>query len=121
MDGQYNHPPNQAVRGGYYYLVKHRCRFGIRGRDSRRSYTGRGLLQSRDRLSPGALMRRPSLLAVAALLSAAVPAFAGTTYVKAGRLLDVESGRLLPDQAIVIEDARITAIGPIAATPVPAE
>jgi imidazolonepropionase-like amidohydrolase len=65
-------------------------------------------------------MRRLSLLAVAALLSTAVPALAATTYVKAGRLLDVESGRLLADQAIVIEDTRITAIGPLASTPVPA-
>ena len=59
-------------------------------------------------------MRRLSLLAIAALLSTAVPALAATTYVKAGRLLDVESGRLLADQAIVIEDTRITAIGPAA-------
>ena len=50
----------------------------------------------------------PSLRLLAVLLSlAASPAFAATSYVKAGRLLDVESGRLLADQAIVIEDARI--------------
>ena len=61
------------------------------------------------------------LCVLAAVLSVAcAPAFAATTYIKAGRLLDVESGRLLADQAIVIEDARITAIGPAASTPVPA-
>lgn len=61
------------------------------------------------------------LLAATALLSfACVPALAATTYVKAGRLLDVESGQLLSDQAVVIEDARIVGIGPAASTPVPA-
>ena len=61
------------------------------------------------------------LCVLAAVLSVAcAPAFAATTYVKAGRLLDVESGRMLADQAIVIEDTRITAIGPAASTPVPA-
>ena len=54
------------------------------------------------------------LCVLAAVLSiACMPAFAATTYVKAGRLLDVESGRMLTDQAIVIEDTRITAIGPV--------
>ena len=66
------------------------------------------------------MRHRPTLLAAAVLLIATAPAFAATTYVKAGRLLDVESGRLLIDQAIVIEDTRITAIGPAATTPVPA-
>ena len=38
---------------------------------------------------------------LAAVLSVAcAPAFAATTYVKAGRLLDVESGRVLTDQAM---------------------
>ena len=61
------------------------------------------------------------LCVLAAVLSVAcTPTFAATTYVKAGRLLDVESGRMLTDQAIVIEDTRITAIGPAASTPVPA-
>lgn len=61
------------------------------------------------------------LRVLAALFSlACAPAWAATAYVKAGRLLDVESGRLLSDQAIVIEDARIVAIGPVADTPVPA-
>ncbi|TXH79943.1 MAG: amidohydrolase family protein, partial [Pseudoxanthomonas sp.] len=47
------------------------------------------------------------LCVLAAVLSVAcAPAFAATTFVKAGRLLDVESGRMLTDQAIVIEDTR---------------
>lgn len=56
----------------------------------------------------------------AALCLSCMPALAATLYVRAGQLLDVESGRLLRDQAIVIEDARIVSIGPAADTPVPA-
>ncbi|MEL1265341.1 amidohydrolase family protein [Pseudoxanthomonas putridarboris] len=65
---------------------------------------------------------RPSRLRILAvfLAVACAPVSAGTTYIKAGRLLDVESGRLLADQAIVIEDARIVGIGPAGTTPIPA-
>ncbi|MFZ6874145.1 amidohydrolase family protein [Undibacterium sp. Di27W] len=42
-----------------------------------------------------------------------------TTAIKAGRLLDVETGKVLRDQLIVIVNERITAIVPIAGTPIP--
>lgn len=52
-----------------------------------------------------------SLLAAAlAAFSAAAPA--ETMVVRAGRLLDVELGRYLTDQAIRIDDGRITSISP---------
>lgn len=48
----------------------------------------------------------------ALLLAAAVPAAAETVVVRAGRLLDVEQGRYLENQAVRIEDGRIAAIVP---------
>ncbi len=51
-----------------------------------------------------------ALLAAAALLPAAAPA--DTLVVRAGRVLDVERGRYLADQAIRIEDGRIASISP---------
>lgn len=49
---------------------------------------------------------------LALCLLAAMPALAAEVYVRAGQLLDVESGRLLPDRAILIEDGRIVRIAP---------
>lgn len=43
-----------------------------------------------------------------------------TVAIKAGRLLDVETGKVLRDQLIVVQGERIIAITPIAGTPVPA-
>lgn len=43
-----------------------------------------------------------------------------TIAIKAGRLLDVENGKVLRDQLIVIEGERIISIAPIAGTPIPA-
>ena len=60
-----------------------------------------------------------SLLAMA-LAGLAATASAQTVYVRAGQLLDVESGRLLPDRAILIEDGRIARIEPAASLPAPA-
>jgi len=64
-------------------------------------------------------MNRWRLVAVlpllAALLATALPASADTVIVRAGRLLDVEQGRYLADQAIRIEDGRVAAIAPYAA------
>jgi imidazolonepropionase-like amidohydrolase len=51
----------------------------------------------------------------AALLAAAPQGVAETVIVRAGRLLDVEQGRYLPDRAIRIEGGRITAISPYTA------
>ncbi|MFZ6653619.1 amidohydrolase family protein [Undibacterium sp. TJN19] len=42
------------------------------------------------------------------------------TAIKAGRLIDVETGKVLLDQLIVISGERITAIVPVAGTPIPA-
>ncbi len=61
-----------------------------------------------------------SSLLVVALATLSGTASAGTVYVRAGQLLDVESGRLLPDRAILIEDGRIVRIEPAAALPAPA-
>lgn len=40
--------------------------------------------------------------------------------IKAGNLVDVRNGRVLPNQAIVVEGERITRVGPVATIPVPA-
>ncbi len=50
-----------------------------------------------------------------ALLMAALPASAETVVVRAGRLLDIEQGRYLADQAIRVENGRVTAIAPYSA------
>jgi imidazolonepropionase-like amidohydrolase len=52
---------------------------------------------------------------LAALFATALPASADTVIVRAGRLLDVEQGRYLQDQAIRIENGRVAAIAPYAA------
>src|SRR6266536_4492 len=41
-------------------------------------------------------------------------------YVKAGKLLDVHSGNILPNQAIVIRDGHIDEVGPASSMPAPA-
>lgn len=57
-------------------------------------------------------MRRLLFVFASVALHALTPAVAETTYVRAGRLIDVEKGRVLTDQTIRIEDGRIAAIGP---------
>ena len=64
-------------------------------------------------------MRRHLLLATALALSAAAPALAqtaptqpGPVAIHAGRLIDTASGKVLTDQIIVVQDGRITAVGP---------
>lgn len=54
----------------------------------------------------------PRLALAALLLVATLPAAADTVLVRAGQLLDVEAGRLLPDQALLIRDGRIVEVGP---------
>jgi len=62
--------------------------------------------------------RHAAACLLAAALAAAVPAAqAETVIVRAGKLLDVEQGRYLTDQAIRIEDGRIGSIGPYGASP----
>src|SRR5882724_910650 len=66
---------------------------------------------------------RSSLLtaAFALPLSDALPAQPATPQptiaIRAGRLLDVESGRMLTDQVILVRDGRIQAVGPNLKTP----
>jgi imidazolonepropionase-like amidohydrolase len=60
------------------------------------------------------------LAAVLLCLAALIPAAAQTaspkrTVVRAGKLLDVRSGKVLADQAIVIEGGKIVSVGPAAA------
>lgn len=58
------------------------------------------------------------LIAIAAAALSASAASAATSYVRAGHLVDVVNGRVLTDQIIRIEDGRIAAIDPFAASPV---
>lgn len=55
-------------------------------------------------------------LAFAAAL-VATPASAGSLYVEAGNLLDVETGALAYGQCILVEDEKVTRIEPCGATP----
>lgn len=55
-----------------------------------------------------------TLLAAVVALSSA-PADAATSYIRAGRLVDVVNGRVQTDQTIRVEDGRIAAIGAEAA------
>ncbi len=64
-------------------------------------------------MNPRRLAAAWSLLAT--IFVAAPPAAAETVIVRAGRLLDVEQGRYLADQAIRIENGRVAAIAPYAA------
>ncbi|MFQ5347466.1 MAG: amidohydrolase family protein [Rhodothalassiaceae bacterium] len=66
-------------------------------------------------------MRKASgFLAAAAMLLA--PHAMAETYIHAGRLLDVDSGRLESDQAILVDDeGRIRAVGPASALAPPAD
>jgi imidazolonepropionase-like amidohydrolase len=59
-----------------------------------------------------------AVIAIAAALSASCAAAAAeTTYIRAGRLVDVESARVLADQMIAIEDGRISSVAPFAFAP----
>jgi len=66
-----------------------------------------------------------SVLALAAVLAFIVQSFAQqpskTVAIHAGRVLDVKTGKLLSDQTIVIEDGKITSVGPSAGMKVPAD
>src|ERR1700752_482270 len=67
---------------------------------------------------------RFAIVALAApfvLAAAHAQSHAGTPLaIKAGRLLDVESGKMLQNQVILIDGERITAVGAAASTPIPA-
>ena len=56
----------------------------------------------------------------AVLMAAGVSANAETVAVSAARLIDVQSGKVIEHPVVVIEDERITAVGPAASVTVPA-
>lgn len=62
------------------------------------------------------ILQRISCALLAAGLLAA-PVFADTSYVRAGRMIDTESGKVLSDRLIRIEDGRIAAVTPYAPPP----
>ena len=73
------------------------------------------------------MLRACVAVAIAAsttVLAADAPATAQAagpvTAIKAGRLVDVAAGRVRNDQVVLVQDGRITAVGPAGATPVPA-
>ena len=64
-----------------------------------------------------------AIAASTAALAADAPATQAAgpvTAIKAGRLVDVAAGRVRSDQVVLVQDGRITAVGPAGATPVPA-
>lgn len=62
------------------------------------------------------ILQRVSCALLAAGLLAA-PVLAETSYVRAGRLVDTENGKILTDRLIRIEDGRIAAVTPYAPPP----
>lgn len=62
------------------------------------------------------ILQRISCALLAAGLLAA-PVLAETSYVRAGRMIDTESGKVLSDRLIRIEDGRIAAVTPYAPPP----
>lgn len=62
-------------------------------------------------------MNFQSLWVAAVLAAAMFPAAAATRYVRAGKLVDPEQGRVLNDQLIKIVDGRVAAIAPYTAAP----
>ena len=57
------------------------------------------------------------LRAVVLLATTAVPAFAQVTAIRAGRLVDPETGTIVSNQIILVENGRFGAIGPNVAIP----
>jgi len=51
--------------------------------------------------------------------TAAATVAGAVTAIKAGRLVDVAAGRVRNDQVVLVQDGRITTVGPADATPVP--
>ncbi len=60
-----------------------------------------------------------AVFVLAPVLAAQAPSSAqpSVTYVKAGRLVDPDAGRLLTDQVIVVEGTKIRSLGPAASSP----
>ncbi len=61
-----------------------------------------------------------SLALAVATLATSAAAQAETVAIKAGRLIDTAAGRVLTNQVIVVDGATIKAVGPAAATAIPA-
>jgi len=57
----------------------------------------------------------------AALMAASVAANAETVAVSAAKLIDVQSGKVIEHPVVVIQDERITAVGPVGSVTVPAD
>ena len=53
-----------------------------------------------------------AVAALAAMLASAAPALAQVTYLRAGRLVDTPTGRVLSDQLVTIEDERVVSVEP---------
>ena len=66
-------------------------------------------------LRPALLLLLPALLGVRPALAAEPATPPPLTLIKAGRLVDVRAGRVLKDQAILVEGERIKAVGELAA------
>jgi imidazolonepropionase-like amidohydrolase len=72
------------------------------------------------------MLRACAAVAIAASTNAvasgapAVAVAGPVTAIKAGRLVDVAAGRVRNDQVVLVQDGRITAVGPAGVTPVPA-
>lgn len=69
-----------------------------------------------DRLAP-----LYSLLLATALAAASLPGVAAPTVLRAARLVDVTTGRLLRDAVVVVEGERIIGVGTASTTPFPAD
>ncbi|EZP84894.1 Amidohydrolase [Novosphingobium resinovorum] len=66
-------------------------------------------------------MRAAALAAALALAGLAAPASAASVYVRAGRLLDVESGTASTGQCVLVEGERVARVEPCAVPPPGAE
>lgn len=60
---------------------------------------------------------RAALIAALVLASAPAPVIANNLYVETGRLIDVTAGKVLTGQCISIENDKVRAVAPCAATP----
>jgi len=67
------------------------------------------------------MLTRTRLIGVALATLVALPAGAQVTAVRAGRLVDPEAGTIQTNQVILIENGRITAVGPAVTIPAGAQ
>lgn len=72
-------------------------------------------------MRPNRLATALSLVLATALAAATLPGQAAPTVVRAARLLEVTTGRMLADAVVVVDGERIVAVGTASATPLPAD